>query len=150
METAILRFHDEWRRAAAFMNERGMLHFDLHRANLLTDGAQIYVADYGLALCADFDLAPAEREFLEAHRPYDRGYVDWAVREWLRLAEPPLVMTPAIEARLESVAPVADLFARFINSLNTVSKTTPFPTAEMESVLAAAAGEEMGRETESA
>ena len=149
METAIQRFHDEWRRAAAFMNERGMLHFDLHRANLLTDGAQIYVADYGLALCADFDLAPAEREFFEAHRLYDRGYVDWAFRDWLRLAEPPLVMTPAIEARLESVAPVADVFARFINSLNTVSKETPFPTAEMESVLAAAA-EEMGRETESA
>jgi hypothetical protein len=149
METAILRFHDEWRRAAAFMNERGMLHFDLHRANLLTDGAQIYVADYGLALCADFDLAPAEREFFEAHRLYDRGYVDWAFRDWLRLAEPPLVMTPAIEARLESAAPVADVFARFINSLNTVSKETPFPTAEMESVRAAAA-EEMGRETESA
>ncbi|HEX3407392.1 MAG TPA: hypothetical protein VHS81_09160, partial [Caulobacteraceae bacterium] len=84
METAILRFHDEWRRAAAFMNERGMLHFDLHRANLLTDGAQIYVSDYGLALCADFDLAPAEREFFEAHRLYDRGYVDWAFGEWLR------------------------------------------------------------------
>ncbi len=140
METAILRFHDEWRRAAAFMNERGMLHFDLHRANLLTDGAQIYVADYGLALCADFDLAPAEREFLEAHRLYDRGYVDWAFGEWLRRAEPPLVMTPALEARLESVAPVADVFARFINSLNNVSNTTPFPAAEMEAALAAAGG----------
>jgi hypothetical protein len=137
METAILRFHDEWRRAAAFMNERGMLHFDLHRANLLTDGAQIYVGDYGLALCADFDLAPAEREFFEAHRLYDRGYVDWAFGEWLRRAEPPLVMTPALEARLESVAPVADVFARFINSLNNVSNTTPFPAAEMEAALAA-------------
>lgn len=138
METAILRFHDEWRRAAAFMNERGMLHFDLHRANLLTDGAQIYVADYGLALCADFDLAPAERDFFEAHRLYDRGYVDWAFGEWLRRAEPPLVITPALEARLQSVAPVADVFARFINSLNNVSNTTPFPAAEMEAALAAA------------
>jgi hypothetical protein len=98
-----------------------MLHFDLHRASLLTDGAQIYVADYGLALCADFGLAPAERE---AHRLYDRGYVDWAFRDWLRLAEPPLAMTPATEARLESVAPVADVFARFINSLNAVNKET--------------------------
>ena len=68
------------------MNARGMLHFDLHRANLLTDGAQIYVSDYGLALCADFDLAPAERAFFEAHRLYDRGYVDWAFGEWLRRA----------------------------------------------------------------
>jgi hypothetical protein len=46
-------------------------------------------------------------------------------------------MTPALEARLESVAPVADVFARFINSLNNVSNTTPFPAAEMEAALAA-------------
>jgi hypothetical protein len=140
METAILHFHDEWRRAAAFMNERGMLHFDLHRANLLTDGAQIYVSDYGLALCADFDLAPAERDFFEAHRLYDRGYVDWAFGEWLRRAQPPLLLTPALEARLESVAPVADVFARFVGSLNNVSNTTPFPAAEIEAALAATGG----------
>jgi len=137
MEAAILRTHHEWRQAAAFMNGRGMLHFDLHRANLLTDGAQIYVGDYGLALCADFDLAPAERDFFESHRLYDRGYVDWAFSEWLRRAQPPLQLTPALEARLESVAPVADVFARFIDSLVNVSKTTPFPAAEMEAALAA-------------
>lgn len=137
METAILCIHDEWRGAAAFMNERGMLHFDLHRANLLTDGAQIYVGDYGLALCTDFDLAPAEREFFEAHRLYDRGYVDWAFGEWLRRAEPPLVMTPDLEARLESVRPVADVFARFVDSLVKVNKSTPFPASEMAAALAA-------------
>jgi hypothetical protein len=140
MEAAILRFHDEWRGAAAFMNERGMLHFDLHRANLLTDGAQIYVSDYGLALCADFDLAPAERDFFEARRLYDRGYVDWAFGEWLRRAQPPLRLTPALEARLQSVAPVADLFARFVDSLNNVSNRTPFPAAEIEAALAAGGG----------
>jgi hypothetical protein len=140
MEAAILRFHDEWREAAAFMNERGMLHFDLHRANLLTDGAQIYVGDYGLALCADFDLAPAERDFFESHRLYDRGYVDWAFGEWLRRAEPALLLTPALEARLDNVAPVADVFARFVASLNNVSNTTPFPAAEIEAALAATGG----------
>ena len=138
MEAAILRIHDEWRQAAAFVNARGMLHFDLHAANLLTDGAQIYVSDYGLALCADFDLAPAERDFYEAHRLYDRGYVDWAFGGWLRRAQLPL--TPALEARLESAAPVADVFARFVDSLNNVSATTPFPAAEMEAALAAAGG----------
>ena len=132
-EAAILRFHDEWREAQAFMNARGMLHFDLHAANLMTDGAQVYVSDYGLALCADFDLAPAERAFFASHRLYDRGYVDWAFGLWLR--QPPL--TPALEARLASVAPVADIFARFVGELNGVSKTTPFPAAEMEAALAA-------------
>ena len=43
-----------------------MLHFDLHRHNVLTDGEQLYVADFGLAICADFDLAPAERAFFES------------------------------------------------------------------------------------
>jgi hypothetical protein len=140
METAILRIHDEWRRAAAFMNERGMLHFDLHRANLLTDGAQVYVGDYGLALCADFDLAPAEREFFETHRLYDRGYVDWAFAEWLRRAEPPLVMTPALEARLESARPAADVFARFVDSLAMEGKATTFPAAEINAALATGRG----------
>ena len=137
-EAAILRFHDEWRRAAAFMNARGMLHFDLHRANLLTDGAQVYVGDYGLAICEDFDLAPKERAFFEAHRLYDRGYVDWAFGDWVPSTAPTLATKPALAARLASVAPVADVFARFIGSLVEVSKTTPFPAAEMEAAIAGA------------
>jgi hypothetical protein len=69
---AIPALYDQWRETAAFMNDRGMHHFDLHRHNVLTDGESIYVADFGLALCADFDLSPTERAFFETHRLYDR------------------------------------------------------------------------------
>jgi hypothetical protein len=136
-EAAIVGIHEQWRAAAAFMNERGLLHFDLHRQNVLTDGEQIYVADFGLAICADFDLSPPERGFFETHRLYDRGYVDWAFTEWLRRADPPPALTPALEARLDRLAPVATVFAGFIDTLSQVSKTTPYPAAELEAALGA-------------
>jgi hypothetical protein len=136
-EAVILRIQDQWRDAAAFMNEHGMLHFDLHQQNVLTDGEQLYVADFGLALCADFDLAPAERAFFETHRLYDRAYVPWAFGEWLaRPADPPLVLTPALRALIAPTAPVAKIFGGFIQQLRD-SKTTPYPAVALEAALAA-------------
>jgi hypothetical protein len=134
---AVLRLHGQWREAAAFMNERGMLHFDLHRHNVLTDGEDIYVADFGLALCADFELAAEERAFFERHRLYDRGYVEWAVCEWLapEAAAPPL--TPALSVLVDAGAPVSDVLRTFFKALRDESKTTPFPAAELEAALAA-------------
>ncbi|WJK40676.1 hypothetical protein O7608_30545 [Solwaraspora sp. WMMA2056] len=54
--------------------ENDFAHFDAHTHNLLTDGHEIYVADFGLAAHADFDLDPAEHAFLRRHRHYDRCY----------------------------------------------------------------------------
>lgn len=42
---------------AAFLRARGLLHFDAHFANILTDGRRLYFADYGLALADDFELS---------------------------------------------------------------------------------------------
>ncbi|MCX5194857.1 protein kinase family protein [Streptomyces sp. NBC_00249] len=61
-------------RGAEFMRSRGMVHFDAHFHNVLTDGRMLYFADFGLALSEGFDLAPQEREFLSAHLGYDRAY----------------------------------------------------------------------------
>lgn len=33
----------------AFINSKGMLHFDAHFHNILTDGEQLYFSDFGLA-----------------------------------------------------------------------------------------------------
>ena len=137
-EAAILRIYNQWRAAAAFMNDRGMLHFDLHRENLLTDGERVYVADFGLAICEDFDLAPAERAFFETHRRYDRCYVDRAFTEWLAPeADPRAVLAPALLAQLEQCAPVATLFGAFLDALINGSKSTPYPASELEAALAA-------------
>jgi hypothetical protein len=137
LAAAILRVHDQWRDTASFMNDRGMLHFDLHRHNVLTDGERVYVADFGLSLCADFDLSPTERDFFETHRLYDRCYVNWAFIEWLTPeGEPPLVLTPALSALVERCAPVANILWNFLGALRE-SKTAPYPVSELEAAFAA-------------
>jgi len=136
-EAAILRVHDQLHDAAAFMNDRGMVHFDLHAHNLLTDGEQVYAADFGLAQCADFDLSLAERAFFETHRLYDRCYVDWAFVEWLAPKAEPAVLTPALSALVDHCAPVANIFGNFLNTLIEGSKTTPYPVSELEAAAAA-------------
>ena len=139
LEAAILRVHDQWRDAAAFMNDRGMQHFDLHTHNVLTDGERVYVADFGLALCADFDLSPAERAFFETHRLYDRCYVDWAFVVWLLHPVEPPILTPALRARVDRCTPVATHIGTFLKTLREASKTTPYPEAELKAALAAQA-----------
>lgn len=67
----------------AFLGARGLLHFDAHFQNLLTDGRQLYLADYGLALSARFRLSGQERDFLARHRHYDRAYTSWFLVIWL-------------------------------------------------------------------
>jgi hypothetical protein len=137
LEATILRFHDQWRGAAAFLNDRGMLHFDLNAYNVLTDGEQLYAADFGLALASDFDLSPAERTFFEAHRLYDRSYVDWAFIEWLTGTSDPPTLTPTLSALEARCAPVAAIFGNFLRTLVNGSKTAPFPAAELEAARAA-------------
>lgn len=44
-------------RGTEFMSARGLVHFDAHFSNLLTDGKQVYFADFGLALSRGFDLS---------------------------------------------------------------------------------------------
>lgn len=137
LQAAIVRLHDQLTDTVAFMNARGMLHFDLNASNVLTDGERVYAADYGLSLCADFDLSPAERAFFETHRLYDQCYVAWAIVEWLAPKSDPPALTPALGALVDRCAPVADLFGRFLSSVSKESKTTPYPAAELEAARAA-------------
>ena len=134
LEGRILRLYEQLQDTAAFMNARGMLHFDLHAFNVLTDGEQAYVADFGLALCADFDLSSSERAFFETHRLYDRGFVAWNFLEQLAPRSPNL--TPALDALAERWAPAASVVGAFIEKLGEESKTTPYPAAELEAALA--------------
>ncbi|HEX4182949.1 MAG TPA: hypothetical protein VHY34_06810 [Caulobacteraceae bacterium] len=138
LEAMIIRFHDQLHETAAFMNDRGMLHFDLNAYNVLTDGEQIYAADFGLAICADFDLSPAERAFFETHCLYDRCYVTWAFAEWLApKAEPPPLLTPALSALVDRCAPIANILGNFFDTLRNQGKTAPYPATELEAAFAA-------------
>jgi hypothetical protein len=133
VETAILRAHDQSLEVAGFMNARGMLHFDLHANNVMTDGDLLYVGDFGLTLCADFDLSPAERAFLERHRLYDRAFVDLA---FVKSLEPGANPAPgAVTALVDRCRPVADLMWTFLTALRD-SKAIPFPERELQQALA--------------
>ncbi|MCX7587761.1 protein kinase [Phenylobacterium sp. 58.2.17] len=132
LESTFFNFHDQWRAARGFMNDRGMLHFDLHARNVLTDGDQVFVTDFGLALCADFDLSSSERAFFEAHRHYDHAYLDWVVAKWL--ASLPAPLSPALTDLAERASPAAVAFGDFFEALSQRSRRTPYPEAALEAV----------------
>ncbi|HEX8272792.1 MAG TPA: hypothetical protein VF615_09065 [Longimicrobiaceae bacterium] len=73
------RLLDDLRATLDLLHENGMVHFDSHFANVLTDGGRAYLSDFGLLLDPDFDLGADERAFLDAHRLYDYGRVLWSL-----------------------------------------------------------------------
>lgn len=66
--------NDLWR-TIAFLGEKGIIHFDAHFRNILTDGEQIYLTDFGLVLDKSFALTKEEESFFERNRFYDYGEV---------------------------------------------------------------------------
>lgn len=139
---------DALARGAAFMNSRGLVHFDAHFNNLLTDGRLIYFADFGLALSSDFELSAAEEQFLSGHRAYDRHYTashllhhlvdrlrgdterDVFLQEWSARRRP-IGVLPELATIIERHARTALVLDGFHRQLLTGSKQTPLPTAEL-------------------
>ncbi|GGN50033.1 hypothetical protein GCM10011579_004420 [Streptomyces albiflavescens] len=134
----------------SFMNARGLLHFDAHFENILTDGQRLYFADYGLALSSRFQLTREETDFFELHRTYDRSYtrtylVNWLVtasygsgreeREALVRAyaegERPDGIPPEVASILTRHAPLAAVMADFNRRLQRESRQTPYPSEEL-------------------
>ncbi|NUT34431.1 MAG: serine/threonine protein phosphatase [Hamadaea sp.] len=66
-----------------FLHGRGILHMDGHFGNMLTDGHQIYLADFGLATSAHFDLSVAEQEFVQRNATHDADYAAMTLANWL-------------------------------------------------------------------
>ena len=151
---------ERFRRTVAFMNVNGLVHFDAHLANVLTDGRQVYVTDLGLATSERFELTGPEREFLRRHDTYDDCYVTtWLVNslvmgltglvEWpgrfeyvRRCAEngvPADLPAPAA-AVIRRYAPVAVLMNDFCWQVSGTSRTTPYPADELRRACAAALG----------
>ena len=144
------------RAAVAFMNARGLLHFDAHFRNVLTDGERLYLADFGLASTPRFDLSDDERNFLARNASYDACYV---VRELLNWMVANIVGIPAPAERNDYLRrcaagdsptgvpePVAELISRhapavaimndFFWNLFGVSRETPYPGQEIAQVMA--------------
>jgi hypothetical protein len=138
----------------SFMNARGLLHFDAHFQNILTDGRRLYFADYGLALSSQFDLSPSETSFFELHRTYDPCYTrSWLVN-WLITAlygyerkervalmracaegEDPPHGPQEARAILSRHAPLAAVMTDFYVKIQEEDRETPYPLKALRRAL---------------
>jgi tRNA A-37 threonylcarbamoyl transferase component Bud32 len=137
----------------SFMNARGLLHFDAHFENVLTDGRQLYFADYGLALSSRFELSRDEVEFFDRHRTYDRCYtlthlVRWLVTELhgqrgegcdalvraYAEGEQATGVPKTAAAALARHAPLAAVMTDFYRKLQHESRETPYPLEQIRRV----------------
>ncbi|GLY80481.1 protein kinase family protein [Actinoallomurus iriomotensis] len=140
-------------RGTTFMSSRGLVHFDAHFHNILTDGRLLYFADFGLALSSGFELSAAEAEFLADHHAYDRcftaghllrhhlpngvvGNTEHAafLREWIAGRKPDRI-PPEITMVIDRHCQIAVVLDEFHRRLLTESKKTAYPTAELELAL---------------
>jgi len=130
----------------SFMNARGLLHFDAHFENILTDGQELYFADFGLALSSRFQLSWQEQDFFDRHSSYDRAYTVTYLVKWLITAlygygredREAFIQACADGARPEGIrssaadilvrnAPLAAVMADFSRRLQRESRRTPYP-----------------------
>ncbi|MEU8893566.1 protein kinase family protein [Streptomyces sp. NPDC048442] len=137
----------------SFMNDRGLLHFDTHFQNILTDGRRLYFADYGLAVSSRFDLSPREADFFDRHRTYDRAYalsylVSWLIADLYGLkrverealiraiadGERPPAGPPGVMALLVRHAPLAAVMTDFIAKVEKEDREAPYPAEEIRRI----------------
>ncbi len=69
------KFLDELRTTITFLRTKGIIHFDAHFYNILTDGKQTYLTDFGLVLDKSFTLTKDENSFFKQNTFYDYGEV---------------------------------------------------------------------------
>lgn len=54
-----------------FLRENHLVHFDAHVDNILTDGKNIYLTDFGLAFDSKFKITDQEKKFYRKNTTYD-------------------------------------------------------------------------------
>jgi hypothetical protein len=86
LEAACAMLERSLRHDVSFMNANGLVHFDAHFQNILTDGHRLYYADLGLATSPRFELSADEAEFLKANESHDGCYAMTQLVNWLAYA----------------------------------------------------------------
>lgn len=61
----------QMRNMTNFLWDKGLIHMDAHFSNILSDGQDFFLTDFGLVLDKSFDLNPQELDFLDRHKNYD-------------------------------------------------------------------------------
>ena len=69
----VSRIVDDVQTTIQFLQRRGIVHFDVDMFNVLTDGRNAYLGDYGLVMDSAFELDDSERQFLSANQHFDDG-----------------------------------------------------------------------------
>lgn len=150
-ESAVTFVDEHLKATNRYMNTHGLMHFDAHFKNILTDGERLYFSDFGLALSSKFDLIPEEIEFLKQHQSYDQACAavnllhcvitslfdkeHWEIRLREYLAGELSKAPPAINTIINRYAPMALLMDEFFQKLQKESKSTPYPTTQLEKLL---------------
>jgi hypothetical protein len=156
VESACAMVERNLRAAVSFMNSNGLLHFDAHFRNVLTDGQRLYFADLGLATSSRFELSATESSFFEMNMSHDGCYavtqlVNWLVAaltdavDWQerfrfirRCAEgdAPANVPPSAAAIITRYAPIAVVMNEFYRKLHGESRTTLYPVDDIQRVCA--------------
>jgi hypothetical protein len=156
VEAACAMVERSLRTDVSFMNSNGLLHFDAHFRNILTDGRRLYFADLGLATSTRFELSAAELGFLERNLSHDACHTVTELVNWLvtalcgtanaadrngfirRCAEggDPVNVPAAAAAVVKRYAPIAVVVNDFYWKLHGESRTTAYPVDEIRRVCA--------------
>ena len=153
----VLRLEPQLLELAEFINRRGLRHMDAHFQNIVTDGEDIYLTDFGLAISDTFELSASELAFFERHRCFDgatmltsllnaiftrhAGECGWRdrLRAFLDESGPPFDEMPDADRDfLIRRGPLWLAMAGFYESLRD-DITTDFPAEEIERLLEAGA-----------
>ncbi|MFI5613547.1 hypothetical protein [Amycolatopsis sp. NPDC051903] len=129
----------------SFLRAQGLLHFDAHFDNFLTDGEDLFLTDFGLAFARRFDLTAEELAFAELNADHDRAYVSMHLVNWLitelrgtrdrasrvaavrRAAEGEVELPDGVAGLVARHAPTAVVMNDFYDRLVHESRETPFP-----------------------
>ena len=145
----------------AFMNANGLLHFDAHFRNILSDGHRVYLADFGLASSPRFDLSDDERDFLARNASHDACYavrelLNWMVANIVGIADPaaggprerydylrrcaagcrPAGVPEPVAELISRHAPAVAIMNDFYWNFFGVSRETPYPGQEIAHAMA--------------
>lgn len=81
----LVPFLEDLRDTTTFLRKNGLIHFDAHLGNTLTDGEHPYLTDFGLVLDKRFDLSEPEQAFFKKNTRYDDAVVltglGWLLRD---------------------------------------------------------------------
>jgi hypothetical protein len=150
-ETAYNLIESNLQSAISFMNSRGLLHFDVHCGNIMTDGKQLYITDFGLAMSTKFELSESESNFFKEHHNYDQCYaMTYLVRHMLNElfgtekhkillqdfadGRNARALSPHIFSMIAKQAPTALRMNEFFKKIKYESKLTPYPSLVAEHV----------------